>query len=466
VPAVIGAFLAFALANGQPARYAASASFRIQDPSVANNAAAGILLSPQTLTPDEQVTELLQTFIRPALLAETSRRLGGSVSPQAVMHAISVGPQGINGVVAVSAHGASAQLVARVANAVVDSEVVLQDRSVRAVYAQAADAETAQLRAGRAAGLDPITAAQEQQNILGLRALASSSSPVQPVSAATPPAAPTTPRPGRDAVIAALLGLLLGGLILIGRDQINAFTAAGRVGGSAPDPRVVGRIPNPVRGGVVTPNDPGADAAREAFRVVRTNLDFLRPQSPIRSVAVCGLFREAAATTVAASLALACAAAGRRTLLVDGDLHGSSLGERLGVRPGPGLAEVLLRRSTVERVTTGLTWTSTMPSAHDAPSLWFVPAGDARREAIKGFAGDRLASLLRDWQDSYDLVILDTSPVLATAESIAACAVTDAVLLCLRVGLDRLADVARVERSVERLGGGPVGHVLTGTGPD
>jgi Mrp family chromosome partitioning ATPase len=461
-PAVVGAVVAFALAHVQPFRYDASATFRLQDPSVANSGAAGLVAAPRILTPDLQVEELLQTFISPALLTATSRLLGGSVSPRSVARAIGVGPQGINGVVAVSAHGSSAQLAARIANAAVDAEVALEDRLARSSYAQAAATEAAELRAARAAGLDRISSLTEEQNILALRTLASSSSPVLPVSAATPPSGPTTPRPVRDAVFGALLGLVLGGLLLVGRAQITRLVAAGRVDATEPDPRVVGRIPSRLLGGVVEPDDPRGDAAREPFRIVRTNLDFLRPQSPIRSVAICGLFPEAAATTVAASLAFACAASGRRTLLIDGDLHGGSLGERLGVRPGPGLADVLLGRSTPDEVTLALGRAARTRPSENAPTLWFVPAGHARDEAIKGFSGDRLAALLSELQDSFDLILLDTSPLLVTAESLAACAVTDAVLLCLRVGLDRVADVARAEGIVERLGGGPVGRVLTG----
>jgi Mrp family chromosome partitioning ATPase len=434
----------------------------LQNPSLQQDAAAGIASPPQTVTPDEHVAQVLESFMRPALFRETSRLLGAAVSPDSVAHAISVAPRGINGVVGLTARGINPPLVARLANAAVDAEIVLEDRLVRSVYAQAADAQAAELQAGRHAGLDQVSVAATQQNILGLRTLATSATPVVGVTAATPPRSPTTPRPIRDGAVAALLGLVLGGLLLITRQQVAAFSAASRVAGSTPDPRVVGRIPRRLLGIVVTPDGPQANVAdREPFRIVRANLDFLRPEPPIRSVAVCGLSPGRATTTVAASLALACAASGRRTLLVDWDLHGGDLDERLGVDPGPGLAEVLLGRATIEDVTCDLTWAPSDGRAQSARMLCFVAAGNARREAIDG-SPEALARLLRRWQDSYHLVVLDTSPVLATAESLAACATTDAVLLCLGVGLDRLADVARVERTVGRLGGGPIGHVLTG----
>lgn len=460
LPALLAAGLAVILAAQQTVRYQASASFTLSDPASGTQVIAGEAFA-DTRTPDERVAEVLRAFSRPQLLEETSRLLGGRLSPQGVKAAISVSPQGINGVVAVSARAEDARLAAQLANAAVRAESVLGANVLRASYRRAADTAQAQLRAGRAGGLDRITLLQRQQNVLALRSLARAATPVTLTAAATIPRSPVAPRPVRDALVAAALGLLLGGLLVLTRARLVAAADAHRVGAPGSQEPPLGRIPSRLLGAVVRADDPTIDVDdRETFRIVRTNVEFLRPEPPIRSVSVSGVRADAGASGVAASLAFASAASGRRTLLVDADLHHSALADRLGAASGPGLADVLLGCSALEHTVQDLSWGSaTRPSR--SGSLWFVPAGNARGEAIARFSGDGLELLLAGLTEAYDFLVLDTPPVPATAESLVACAASDAVLLCLRLGRDRLEDVEDVERTLERLGCGQVGHVLT-----
>lgn len=458
--------MAAILAHQQAVRYEASATFTLRDPTADTQVAGGGNAYADIRTPDERVADALAVFKRPELLARTSRLLGRRVSPQGVNRALSAGPQGISGVVAVTARAADARLAAQIANAAAHAESSLGADALRASYGREADTAQSQLRVGRANGLfDQATLSERQQNVLALRSLAANATPIALTAAAVPPRGPIAPRPIRDGLVAAALGALLGGALVFGRAR-SAFPDHDRgVSAGLSGRALVGRLPRRLLGAVVRADDPSIKADdREAFRIVRSNVDFLRADPPIRSVSVSGVVAEAGASGVAASLAFASAASGRRTLLVDADLHHSGLADRLGAAPGPGLADVLLGLSTLEQTVQDLSWGSVTQRPTSSGSLWFVPAGIARGKAIIEFSGDRMEQLLGNLVQAYDFVVFDTPPVPATPESLVACAASDAVLLCLRMGRDRREDVAEVERTLGRLGCGEVGHVLTGDG--
>ncbi|MDQ2741574.1 MAG: polysaccharide biosynthesis tyrosine autokinase [Chloroflexota bacterium] len=156
----------------------------------------------------------------------------------------------------------------------------------------------------------------------------------------------------------------------------------------------------------------------EAFRVARTNIQFAGAEDPPRVLMVTSTKDGEGKTTCAANIAIAMAIAGRRVLLVDADLHRAGLSGLLGYHGTPGLSGALSDSSIG------------IPShATDIPNLRVVPAGPIPPNPAELLG----TNWMRKWTGmaaaGFDVVILDTPPILSVADTRELAALADAVIL-------------------------------------
>jgi Mrp family chromosome partitioning ATPase/uncharacterized protein involved in exopolysaccharide biosynthesis len=123
-------------------------------------------------------------------------------------------------------------------------------------------------------------------------------------------------------------------------------------------------------------------------------------------------------TTLALSLGISCSAAGARTLLVDFDLVGRALSNRLGASPAHGTGHAILHhRKAPEVVATAI------------PGLSLLPAGTADVRLRSRLTHEHFRQLLVSLREQYDVIIVDTGPVLGSLEANIAVAIADETLL-------------------------------------
>jgi polysaccharide biosynthesis transport protein len=160
------------------------------------------------------------------------------------------------------------------------------------------------------------------------------------------------PRPVRDVLLAAAIGLILGTVIAFLRDALDtrirsADEIAERLG--AP---LLARIPEPPRraqpgGGLVMLADPnGRDS--ESFRMLRTNLDFVTLERKARTIMITSASEREGKSTTVANLAVALARGGKKVVLVDLDLRRPFLDTLFGLEGRPGVTNVVLEEATVD----------------------------------------------------------------------------------------------------------------------
>ena len=331
---------------------------------------------------------------------------------------------------------------------------------------------------------DILTRALYQDRISRLEALASFSRPAQVADRAVAPETPISPKPVRDGLLGALLGLTIGILAAFVRDALDRrLRSVGQIQEELKLP-VVGRVRDEAlgRSGPVA-NGRGAmeEADLEAFRILRANLAFLDVDRPIRSLVVTSPLEGEGKSTVAISLAFANAWAGQRTLLVECDLRRPVLSQRLELKEGPGLADFLAGNATPQEIVQGVpvappaSTNGAKPQDGDTGragrrqgatpgtgALACIVAGTRAPRPAELLASERFAQFLSQVSEVYDAVILDTAPMLSVADTLGLVARADGVLVCVRSQRTTRDQVRAARAALDRLPERPAALVVTG----
>ena len=157
-------------------------------------------------------------------------------------------------------------------------------------------------------------------------------------------------------------------------------------------------------------------------------------------------------TSLACHLATSLARAGRRTLLVDGDLRSPSCHRLYGLPNVPGLCELLRGEASVEEAVRDAEYGGTA----------LIPAGRIDALALQALNQDGLRSLLDDLKGRYDYILIDSAPVLPVADSLAISQSADAVIFAVMRDVSRLPMVYSAYERLAALGVRVLGAVVSG----
>ena len=161
------------------------------------------------------------------------------------------------------------------------------------------------------------------------------------------------------------------------------------------------RLVNPLLSNGAPPN------FAEAFRAIRTNILFSAAEDGCRSIVVTSTGPSEGKTMVASNLAVAMAQAGQRVLLIDADMRRPRGHEVFGVGVEPGLSNLLVGASKASEVVLRT----------QVPNLWIMPAGKTPPNPAELLGSKRFAELLTSLKDHFDLVFIDTPPVMAVTDA-------------------------------------------------
>ncbi|MBW4024299.1 MAG: polysaccharide biosynthesis tyrosine autokinase [Proteobacteria bacterium] len=258
------------------------------------------------------------------------------------------------------------------------------------------------------------------------------------LSRAEPPAAPSSPRRGLLLAASVLAGLVTGcGLAWLRETTATTFRTEAEVQAVLGLP-CLGTVPRS-----------SAMAARQ-LELLRGRLR-LTAADP-RLLAVTSTRPGEGKSSLALALARAAARAGERVLLVDCDLWRGRLTDLLDAEGAPGLAELLAGRAD----TLGLARIDAVRGLH------FIPAGNP--ESARRIGDLALKASTEGWRRSYDLIVLDAPPVLASADALLLAEMADSVLLCIRWSHTPRRLVAHACALLGRQGGRSLSVALTRVG--
>lgn len=158
-------------------------------------------------------------------------------------------------------------------------------------------------------------------------------------------------------------------------------------------------------------------------------------------------------TSVATSLSMSVATAGKSpVVLIDADLRSPEVAKVLGTPQGPGLAELLAGKCSLDE------------AVHRAPNsnLYVMPAGIAKSSPHRLIQPAALEKLLSHLRTKFNTVIIDTPPVLAASESLVCARLADSVLLCTLKDATRVKQMHSALERLERANAPIAGAVLSG----
>jgi len=188
----------------------------------------------------------------------------------------------------------------------------------------------------------------------------------------------------------------------------------------------------------------------DAFRTLRTNLVLNRTASRMKTLLVTSAAPSEGKSTIASNLAVTFAQQGVNTLLVDCDVRHPSLDRIFEVDRRPGLTDWVTARNLFSEC---VRKTAT-------EHLWFLPAGSLPSNPVEFLGGERMRSALQALSDKFEMVILDTCPVLAAADPIVLGVAVDGIIVVTRVNQTKRVAAQHTVEKLTRVGGRVLGVVL------
>jgi capsular exopolysaccharide synthesis family protein len=193
----------------------------------------------------------------------------------------------------------------------------------------------------------------------------------------------------------------------------------------------------------------------ETYKSIRTGIDLLRRNWEGKVFMVTSPQPADGKTTTASNLAICMAQSGRKVLLIDADLRRPSQHTLHGLPRDPGLTEILNDqmpfRKAVQQTAIG--------------NLDFLAAGAEVSYPAELLATDRLGTLVGELRQAYDLVLLDTSPLLVVTDPSVIAVVIDGILLIVRAAVTRRLDAERSQDLLKALETPVLGLVINGINP-
>jgi Mrp family chromosome partitioning ATPase len=479
--AVIGAAAGYLDAKRQTPVYEATAFVGFQDPTQDLQLVG--LGGNSFESPAQLAAESSETLTRRDIMEQVKRMLGTPLPIGSLAAALSSLVSTQSGLLDITAQSSNPAFAPALANAVAQVVTNQDNQRTQARFAAVASSTRRQIArngSSSTARLLPNELIFYQDELARLDTLSKFASSAQIERRAEQPGAPVSPTTVRSTLIGLVLGLLLAIALAFFRDSMDRRLRNPRDVESYFRLPVIGHVRDPVMGRIAyTANGRGKDyqADREAFRIIRRNLESLDRDSPPRSVVVTSTVPEEGKTTVAGSLAFAMAAAGRRTLLIDCDLRRPALSARLGVEQVPGISDFLAGEATPQEIlrtvefgepssTNGKALTANGDSASvTLHKLVFIPSGSPTSRAAELLGSTRFEAFLEQVTAVYDAVILDSSPLLPVADTLEIIPHVEGVIVCardLQTTRDQaLAAKAALSRFPER----PTAVVVTGIKP-
>jgi len=298
---------------------------------------------------------------------------------------------------------------------------------------------------------------QSESNTLQADAAVGASA-VQLLLPARVPSSPSTPKTVRNGLVGLGGGLLLGVALAFVRESLDdTINSKEDLDRRQPGLPVLGAIPAiSTRGAgskeLVAGTRPHSYGA-EAYRSLRTSVQFLALDQPIRILQVTSPRTSEGKTTTVGNLAVTLAAAGQRVVIVDCDLRRSRVHDLFGLSNKVGFTSVLMGEVPMSEA---------LQPVADYDGLFVLASGQRPPNPAELLSSTRSKELFAALANLGDIVIVDCPPVLPVTDASLISARVDATLMVVSAGLTTAKDLARALEMLSQVDAPVIGAILNG----
>lgn len=286
---------------------------------------------------------------------------------------------------------------------------------------------------------------------------------VRVIDSAATPIAPVKPTRSITIGISLVLGLIGGIMLALARNaafrairnahEVEAHTGLhvySTIPLSKAQEAIASRVASKQPGTHVLAVAAPEDSAVESLRSLRTALQFAMLDAGNNRVLITGATPGVGKSFVSANFAAVLAAAGKRVLLIDADLRKGHINQYFGVQRANGLSELIT--STIDL--------GDAIRRQVAPNLDFIPTGVLPPNPAELVMSTVFSSLLEQLSTNYDLVVIDTAPVLAAADTLSIAVHAGTLLFVARAGRSQIGELHESTRRLAHAGKNVSGVLL------
>jgi capsular exopolysaccharide synthesis family protein len=281
---------------------------------------------------------------------------------------------------------------------------------------------------------------------------------VRMLDAARPSYAPVSPNVRKSLSLGLLFGLLLGAAAVLALEFLeNTVTSQADVEERLKLPflGIVPRIEDDGRGKDLVFHRMPRSTVAECWRAIRTNLLFMSPEAPFKTMLVTSSAPQEGKSTTCINLGVAMAQSGNRVLLLDTDMRRPRLHKTFGVVNDVGISSLVVGEGTLDKAI----------KSTEVPGLFLLPCGPVPPNPAELLHTQAFKELLRTVSAKFDRVILDSPPLNAVADSAVLATQVDGVVVVVKAGRTNREQARRAVRALNDVQARLFGAVLNDLNP-
>jgi polysaccharide biosynthesis transport protein len=428
---------AVAISLLQEKQYSASASLLFRNPGFAENLFGNSTESPATDPTREAATN--EKLVGLEIVAKRASENLSGLTPEEVSDMVSVSSSGEADIVSLTATSSDPEQAKLVANTFAHQFINFRaqaDQSKLLEAKELAEAEYSSLSPEQQAGPRGVALSSGAEKLGILASLQTGNAEL--VQPAELPSSPSSPKPMRNGILAAIIGLMVGIGLAFLFERLNRTLRDPEEAREAFGLPILATVPESKA--IMASNERSAALElpfmeNEAFRMLRAQLRYFNIDRDVRTVVVSSHAAGVGKSTVSWNLGRVAATASK-AIVVEADLRNPTLAAQHGLRSGPGLAELLTNQVELDAAIQSkqLPAVGTNGAGGGERKVDVIVAGSNPPNPAELIESKTMSDILSQLAERYELVVIDTAPIGVVSDAIPLLRMADGLIVVARIG--------------------------------